>query len=177
MRLIGMTLQASKTDNAADSRRERFVSMADEYAAVIAKVCSVYASASAPFADLYQEVMVNLWTGLETYRGESQVSTWIYRLAINTCITWHRRNRRHTSGAVSLDGCPEIADMSPDTASECRELYELIGRLEPFDKALVTLWLDERSYDEIAAVLGISKANVATRLHRVKAKLTRLANQ
>lgn len=169
--------QQQKTYDRDGGRRERFIAIADEYAAVIAKVCSIYASASAPFADLYQEVMINLWTGLETYRGDSQLSTWIYRLAINTCITWHRRNRRHTSGAVPLDVCPEIADMSPDTTAECRELYELIGRLEPFDKALVTLWLDERSYDEIAAVLGISKANVATRLHRVKAKLTRLANQ
>lgn len=172
-----MTLRDRHTAADADKRRKRFVELADAYAGIIAKVCSVYASQSAPFADLYQEVMVNLWTGLETFRGDARVSTWIYRLAINTCITWHRRNSRHSVGAVPLDGCPEIADMSPDRDSETRELYELIGRLEPFDKALVTLWLDERGYDEIAAVLGISKANVATRLHRVKAKLTRLANQ
>ena len=68
-------------------RQEIFLQLADSYKDVIAKVCSVYASDTAPFADLYQEVMINLWTGLESYRGDAKVSTWIYRLAINTCIT------------------------------------------------------------------------------------------
>lgn len=162
--------------SADTERRERFLEIADTYKMVIAKVCSVYASASAPFADLYQEVMVNVWNGLESWRGDARMSTWIYRLAINTCITWHRRNRRHVEGAVSLDFCPEI-ESEPSAADEVAELYRLIAMLDPFDKALITLWLDERPYDEIAQITGISKANVATRLHRIREKLTKLANQ
>lgn len=162
--------------SADTERRERFLEIADRYKMVIAKVCSVYASASAPFADLYQEVMVNVWSGLESWRGDAKMSTWIYRLAINTCITWHRRNRRHVEGAVSLDFCPEIQS-EPSAADEVTELYRLIAMLDPFDKALITLWLDERPYDEIAQIIGISKANVATRLHRIREKLTKLANQ
>ena len=162
--------------SADTERRERFLEIADRYKMVIAKVCSVYASASAPFADLYQEVMVNVWSGLESWRGDAKMSTWIYRLAINTCITWHRRNRRHVEGAVSLDFCPEIQS-EPSSADEVAELYRLIAMLDPFDKALITLWLDERPYDEIAQIIGISKANVATRPHRIREKLTKLANQ
>ncbi len=162
---------------AETARRERFLAIADRYKEVIAKVCSLYASASSPFADLYQEVMVNLWTGLESYRGESKVSTWIYRLAINTGITWHRRNRRHVDGMIPLEACPEPGDEPSERAEMWNELSRLISLLEPFDKALLTLWLDEKSYDEISLILGISRSNVATRLHRVRTKLSNLANQ
>ena len=157
-------------------RRNTFLDLADRYKDVIAKVCSVYASETAPFADLYQEVMINLWTGLESFRGDAKVSTWIYRLAINTCITWHRRNKRHSFG-IPIESAFDVADTDDDTSGRIKELYRLISRLEPFDKALVTLWLDEKPYDEISSILGISKDNVATRLHRVRAKLSELANQ
>lgn len=158
------------------SKQQQFLDLADQYKEVIAKVCSVYSSDTAPFADLYQEVMINLWTGLDSFRGEAKASTWIYRLALNTCITWQRRNKRHSFG-VSIDAGFDVPDNSPETAAEISELYALISKLEPFDKALITLWLDEKSYDDISAILGISKTNVATRLHRVKARLSALANQ
>lgn len=157
-------------------RQQRFLEIADAYKEVIAKVCSVYSSESAPFADLYQEVMINIWTGLETFRGDAKVSTWIYRLALNTCITWHRRNRRHSLG-INIDAGFDIPDTVDDKHTRIQELYRLIGKLDPFDKALITLWLDEKSYDEISSILGISKANVATRLHRVRSRLSALAEQ
>ncbi len=163
------------TSKGNPTRRERFLELADRHKVVIAKVCSVYASPSAPFADLYQEVMLNLWSGMDSYAGAAKVSTWIYRLAINTCITWHRRNRRHVDGAVGLDSCPEIA-AEQGSVEEIRELYRLISLLEPFDKALLMLWLDEKPYGEIADITGISRANVATRLHRIREKLTKLAH-
>ena len=158
-----------------DTRQQRFLSVADQYKEVIARVCSVYSSESAPFADLYQEVMINLWLGLESWRGESKMSTWIYRIALNTCITWQRRNKRH-SMALSLDSAFDIPAPADDPTRSIAELYALIGRLDPFDKALITLWLDEKSYDEIAQILGISKTNVATKLGRVKAKLASMHN-
>lgn len=160
---------------AADKEKE-FLAVTDKYKEVIAKVCYLYSSAWASFDDLYQEVLINLWQGLESFRGEAKMSTWIYRTAINTCITWHRRNRRHSFG-IPIESAFEIADQDDDKSGRIKELYRLISRLEPFDKALVTLWLDEKPYDEISSILGISKANVATRLHRVRAKLSELANQ
>lgn len=159
-----------------DKRQQQFLDLADRYKDLVAKVCRVYSSEQAPFADLYQEVMINLWTGLDSYRGESKESTWIYRLAINTCITWHRRNGRVLPG-VAIDSGFDLADSDADRSGEIAWLYSLIGQLDPFDKALITLWLDERPYDEISEILGISKANVATRLHRVRKQLAKLADQ
>ncbi|MDE6300297.1 MAG: sigma-70 family RNA polymerase sigma factor [Muribaculaceae bacterium] len=156
-------------------KQQRFQQIADDYKVVIAKVCSVYASASAPFADLYQEVMLNLWIGLDSFRGEAKVSTWIYRLALNTCINWHRRNRRH-QGLTSLETGADIPAPVDDASEGIQELYRLIEHLAPIEKALITLWLDEKPYDEIAAILGISKANVATKLHRIRTRLSQMAS-
>lgn len=154
-------------------RQQRFLAMANEYKEVVARVCNVYASSTTPFADLYQEVMINLWQGMESWRGDAKLSTWIYRVAINTCITWHRRNRRHEMG-VSLDSVFEIADETDEMQASMAELYDLIGRLDPFDKALITLWLDEKSYEDISQVMGITKTNVATRLSRIRHKLANM---
>ena len=152
--------------------QQQFLEIADKYKEVIARVCSVYSSETSPFADLYQEVMINLWLGLDSWRGEAKLSTWIYRLAINSCITWHRRNRRHSMN-VPLDGAFDIPDNSDDSKSaELAELHNMINRLGDFDKALITLWLDEKSYEEISGILGISKTNVATRLNRIREKLS-----
>lgn len=156
-----------------DCRQERFLEVADQYKEVIARICTVYASVSAPFADLYQEVMINLWIGLESWRGESKMSTWIYRIAINTCITWYRKNKRHASN-LSIEKAFNIPDFSDDHAESLSELYGLIGRLDAFDKALITLWLDEKSYEEIALILGITKTNVGTRIGRIKNKLSQM---
>ena len=78
---------------------------------------------------------------------------------------------------MPVEGAFDIPDTDSSTTESIRELYRLISLLDPFDKALITLWLDEKSYDEISSILGISKANVATRLHRVRARLSSLANQ
>lgn len=160
-----------------DLRQQHFLAIVDEYKDVIAKVCSVYASETSPFADLYQEVMINLWTGLDTYKHQAKVSTWIYRIALNTCITWSRKAGRSKDVVVRLDNGFDIPDTDPDVAAQMAELYALIGRLEPFDKALITLWLDEKSYEEIAVILGITKQNVATRLYRTRQRLAELADK
>lgn len=92
------------------------------------------------------------------------------RAAINTCITWHRRNaRRHVNDSVPLEFAGLIAeDDNSEEAEQRRQLYEMSASLQPMDKAIVTLWLDENSYDDIAEITGLSRANVATRLHRIK---------
>lgn len=156
-----------KTDS---DKEQRFTSLIDTYNTLVAKVCYIYSGPGADFDDLYQEVLVNLWQGFDSFRGESRVSTWIYRAAINTCITWHRRNaRRHVNDSVPLEFAGLVAeDDNSEEAEQRRQLYEMIASLQPLDKAIVTLWLDENSYDDIAEITGLSRANVATRLHRIK---------
>ncbi len=161
------------------AREERFLRITADHHDLVAKVCYLYSGPGAPFEDLYQEVLANIWTGLDSFRGQASLSTWLYRTAINTCLTWHRRNSRHNARRLSLeDMVGEPADGSPDTAAfaeDLRQLHSLISRLDPVEKAIVTMWLDECPYEEISAVTGITRNNVAVRMHRIKEKLSRMA--
>ena len=157
----------------SEDKEQGFLAMLDEYKSVIAKVCCVYASPNADFGDLYQETVVNLWQGYDRFRGESKLSTWIYRVAFNTCITWVKRNRRH-SDMLSIDDVLSVEAEESTRLDDYRHLQSLIARLEPMEKAVVTLWLDEKTYEEIAAITGLSQSNVGVRLHRIKEKLAKL---
>ncbi len=167
------------TATARLDREKRFLEITDKYKELVAKVCYLYSSAGAPFEDLYQEVLANIWEGLDTFRGEAKISTWMYRTAINTCLTWHRRNDRHDRQKVDIE---EMVTDLPDNdegiafIENLRMLHSLISRLEPIEKALITLWLDEKPYDEIALIAGISRSNVAVRIHRIKEKLSKMAD-
>ena len=163
----------------ADCDKEhRFKKIVDEYQQIIAKVCTVYAGANASFDDLYQETMINLWQGLDSFRGEAKISTWIYRTALNTCITWYRRNNRHIKGRTDLENIiSEPGEDSSSRSEDLRQLYTLIRMLSPFEKAIITLWLDERPYEEIASITGLSKPNVAVKIHRIKDKLAKFADR
>lgn len=154
-------------------KETRFLRMLDDNKAIIAKVCYIYASPHALFDDLYQETVANLWCGFDKFRGEAKVSTWVYRAAINTCITWVSRNKRYAD-TVGLENINVIADELVRMA-RYRYLHSLIARLLPMEKAIVTLWLDDKSYDEIATITGISRANVAVKLHRIKDKMYKIA--
>lgn len=158
-------------------RQKKFLELLDEYKDLIVKVCYVYSSPVVTIDDLYQEVAANIWTGLDKFRGDAKVSTWIYRTAINTCITWVRRNR-NSSLNTDLDQALLVADdgeQARERMARYRMLYDMIAELQPLEKAIVTMWLDDKPYAEIAAVTGLSVPNVATRLHRIKEKLSKRA--
>lgn len=156
----------------------RFREITQQYAALMAKVCYIFAGPGAAFDDLYQETLINLWTGMDSFRGDAAITSWLYRTAINTCISWHRRNDKH-SMRTSVDASDAfgLSDPGSDVSEQAEELEELrilhrmISDLPPLDKAIITLWLDERSYDEISAVTGLSRNNIAVRIHRIKALL------
>lgn len=138
---------------------------------IIYKVCYMYASDTEHFNDLYQEVLANVWQGLDSFRGEARGSTWIYRVAINTCVSNFRLTSRHTSGRVGLDSLGDVAAPDDDHTDKLRQMYRLIAGLDRMEKALIMMWLDEKSYDEIADVTGLGRNTVATRLRRIKQKL------
>ncbi|MDE6574152.1 MAG: sigma-70 family RNA polymerase sigma factor [Muribaculaceae bacterium] len=160
-------------------KEKNFLAITSQYKEMIAKVCYLYSGPEGTFDDLYQEILINLWQGMDSFRGDAKVSTWIYRMAINTCISWHRRNSRHSSNYRLDDVIYDKADTSDNATAfeEYRELYRLISLLGPIDKALITLWLDEKSYEEIGSITGISTSNVAVRIHRIKEKLSKMAAQ
>jgi RNA polymerase sigma-70 factor (ECF subfamily) len=145
---------------------EEFIAMVKRNERVIYKVCSFYVSPRTPVEDLYQEVVANLWRGYSGFRGESSPSTWIYRIALNTCVSCIRRE----SGRGRVTELPEtLAEEESD--DRIALLYRIIATLNAIDKAVILLWLEERSYAEIAEITGLTSTNVGVRLTRIKNKL------
>lgn len=136
----------------------------------------MYATDKEQLDDLYQEIVMNLWRAYPSLRGESSSATWIYRISLNTCISY-RRKSKHQIQAVTLPVDFEAFDEEDGKTSQLRELYRLIHALSPLERALILLWLEERSYDEIARIMGISKNNVGVRLNRIREKLKNMSNQ
>lgn len=148
------------------------MTMVHDHRNLIYKVCYMYAEDSDHLNDLYQEVLANLWQGIDKFRGDSKPSTWVYRAAINTCITYFRRHSRHSSASVSLDTIAHLPDDSDSTrTARLKMMYNLIADLGKLDKAIILMWLDEKSYEEIAELTGLQRNAVASRLRRIKQKL------
>ena len=150
-----------------------FMDMVRHNERIIYKVVSFYADIDQSVSDLYQEVVLNLWKAYPSFRGESKVSTWIYRISLNTCITFSRRSKRSIS---YTDLVIDISDI-PDEDDNIKELYRLINKLGKIEKALVLLYLDEKPYREIAEITGLTVTNVATKLNRIKDKLKKMSNE
>ena len=155
--------------------QDEFIALIKQYERVIYKVCTFYVSESSPLEDLYQETVLNLWKAFPNFRNQSQISTWIYRIALNTCISDLRRNTKLRQNVpLSLS---EHIIFEPNTqSSEIRELYSLINKLNKIERSIILLWLEEKSYQEIADVTGFSVTNVAKRLQRAKEKLKNMSN-
>lgn len=159
------------------SEKERqFMAIVERNRQLIYKVCYMYASHDDHFKDLYQEVLINLWNGLERFRGEAQLSTWIYRTCINTCVSVYRKNHMYDE-MLSLEGVSIVDSDDGTRLQQLREMYRLINRLDRMEKAIILLWLDEKSYDEISEITGMSRNNVASRLRRIKIKLQQLSEE
>ena len=154
---------------------QRFLSLVDSNKQVIYKVCFMYATDDETISDLYQEVVLNLWTAFPRFRSESKPSTWVYRISMNTCISRLRHNTKQPE-TVSLT--MSMADLFPEESEreQLQELYQLISQLGELERALILLWLDDKSYEEIAEILSISVSNVGVRINRVKAKLREMSN-
>ena len=149
-----------------------FSSFITEHSRIINKVCWAYATPKVPYEDLRQEILTNLWLGLGKFRDESKLSTWVYRVAVNSALM---AIRNYKPNVETLPFEISVADISSEyddnKAEQISALHELINQLLPIEKAIILLWLEEYSYEEIADIIGIGRNNVATKLHRIKNKL------
>ncbi|WP_297273319.1 sigma-70 family RNA polymerase sigma factor [uncultured Bacteroides sp.] len=152
---------------------QEFVSMIRTYERVIYKVCYVYATPYASLGDLYQEVVINLWKAFPKFRKECKLSTWIYRIALNTCISFMRKEK-NLPEIISLTQSFDRMEEDDETQAMLRQLYRMIDRLGQLEKSIVLLYLEEKSYEEIAEITGLTVTNVATRLSRIKDKLRKM---
>lgn len=151
-----------------------FAELIKRHSRIINKVSYFYASEKVPFDDLRQEIYVNIWLGINQFKGQSEMSTWIYRVAVNSALMTLRSSRKRIE-TVSVDfGLIDVAAGIDDAQREnLQHLHSLIDRLEDMEKAIILLWLDEFSYDEIADTLGMKRNTVATKIHRIKDKLSK----
>jgi len=153
---------------------KEFIDILLEHKQIIYKVCFMYAKDKDDINDLYQETVLNLWHGYPNFRKESQVSTWIYQVSLNTCITDLRKKKNVNFVPLQIE-----MDIYEDCEKNelLHEMYQLIKQLNKLERIYILLWLEEKTYDEIAEITGVSRNNVAIRLHRIKEKLKTLSNK
>ena len=147
-----------------------------EHKSTIYTVCYMFSKDEDEVADLFQDILVNLWKGFAKFRGESSAKTWIYRVSLNTCISAERKKKRRGE-TVPLDMNINLFDDSAEDLKQIRMLQNRVSRLGPFDRAIVLLWLENMSYDEIGAIVGITAKNVSVRLFRIKEQLRRMSDE
>lgn len=153
---------------------KEFLEMIRRHNGIIYKVASFYADKENVLDDLYQEVVLNLWKSFPNFRGESSYSTWIYRVALNTCISFLRKSSRKP---MYVELSPDLKIPSEDKNLYVSELYSLINRLGKLERAIILLYLEDRPTKEIADIMGITPTNVTTKISRIKKKLIQMSNR
>ena len=148
---------------------QQFTKTVTEHKSTIYTVCYMFSQDADEVNDLFQEVLVNLWKGFESFEQRSDIRTWIYRVALNTCISLDRKKHRQATARLSMD-INLFEDRDEDTR-QVDMLHKRIAKLQPFDRAIVLLWLENLPYDEIGQIVGISAKNVGVRLYRIREQL------
>ena len=157
-----------------DDDQKQFSVMVRQNKNTIFTVCYMFSKDQEEVNDLFQEVLIRLWQGFDNYKRNSKERTWIYRVALNTCISFDRKKRRHNKKQVymgdGLFGCNE------HDSQQTEVLHKRITRLRPLDRAIVLLWLEDISYEEIGSIIGITAKNVSVRLYRIREQLKNMSN-
>lgn len=140
---------------------------------MISRICFGYSRTKEEFEDMRQDSYANIWHGLGSFRGDSSLKTWVYRVALNSCAS-AVRTRKKEGHAIKIEDICDLSDTSSEQRELLRELHELIDKLGPVDKAVILLWLDGYSYDEISQTTGMARNAVASRIKRAKEKLAKI---
>jgi RNA polymerase sigma-70 factor (ECF subfamily) len=153
-----------------EQQYKNFLVMVREHERLIFKICNLYSKDQEGSKDLFQEIVLQAWTAFPRFNNGSKVSTWLYRVALNTAINHKRKADKH----IYVDdtfSIPELADAADPGTDEYKLLYEMINDLPALEKALILLYLEDRSYQEISEIMGMSVTNVGTKLGRIKLRL------
>jgi RNA polymerase sigma factor (sigma-70 family) len=153
-----------------------FVEMINRHRGIIYKICNLYGLDQEDKNDLFQEVVLQLWKAFPSFRHESKQSTWMYRIALNTAITNFRKARKRPERRGISAAEFQIPDLGayPEEDEQMSMLKRAIDCLTEIEKAIILLYLEEKSYEEISEIIGISKSNAGVRVNRIKIKLERI---
>ncbi|HET9057542.1 MAG TPA: RNA polymerase sigma factor [Chitinophagaceae bacterium] len=161
----------SKTGNKDD-----FIKLVNENSNLIHKVCYLYCQSVSDRQDLFQEIVIQLWKAYGSFRGESKFSTWLYRIALNTAISAYRKSQKNIFVNTVNFFPEELPDVVFDYEKEekLKQLYTAVSRLTEIEKAIVMLYLDDKSYEEMESILGINQNTLRVKMSRIKDKLRQL---
>ena len=158
----------------SENKLEReFLNLIHEHQNVIHKICLLYCTRRSDKEDLYQEILLQLWRSYPSFCRKSTFSTWMYRVALNTAISM-AKNKWFFTDTSNLPDIFAEDECMMDLAEEVKILYKAISRLAKVEKAIILLWLEDKSYEEIAETIGINKKNVSVKLVRIKTKLSEI---
>jgi RNA polymerase sigma factor (sigma-70 family) len=153
------------------STENQFKDIYSNYSQKVHRLCLGYTGDTMQADDLLQEVFIKVWENLEKFRGESQMSTWIYRIAVNTCLLHLRSNKKQTKVDFEISTL-KISEETNEKENQIQLLYKCISELNETDRLIITLLLEEVPYPEIAEVTSISEGNLRVKIHRIKQQLS-----
>lgn len=143
--------------------------------AIISHICRAYANDEESLKDLIQEVSLQLWRSHQSFEGKSQTSTWVYRVSLNVCLS-HARKVKRRLDVVPLNDLDHVEEYDPNQKEQMDKLYYAIKQLSESDRAIVLLYLEDKSYKEMSDILGITVTNVGVKVNRLKERLKKLIN-
>lgn len=152
---------------------KEFVKMISENQGIIHKVCSIYCDSEEDRRDLFQEILVQLWKSYGNFRNESKFSTWAYRVALNTAITSFKKTKKQPEQKrIEIEAIQLIhEEYDPEVEEQILLLYQAVAQLSGIEKSIVLLFLENRNYEEIAEITGITRNYVRVKMNRIKHKL------
>jgi RNA polymerase sigma factor (sigma-70 family) len=158
--------------------KEDFLDIFEQNIGIIIKISRSYTAISQDREDLINDIALELWKSFKSFKGNSKISTWIYRVALNTSMNY-KRKKKNDSLSFSLNDFKKDGTfpwlIEQDNSSDIEVLYQCINELNEINKAIILLYLDGNSHDEISEITGISKTNVGTRISRIKEQIKNLA--
>ena len=157
---------------------KRFSEELEKNQSIIHKICRSYTNSEAAHKDLFQEITIQLWKAYPKFRGDSKFSTWMYRVSFNTAISLYRKSKRTVQTTPIYDNLKELQFQDYDEThdKQLELLYRAIQSLNDIEKALALLYLEDKSYKEIALTLGITEVNARVKMNRTKTKLKNILN-
>ena len=155
-----------------------FVTNLEQNQNIVHKVCRIYTNDQDSHNDLFQEITIQLWKAYPKFRGDAKFSTWMYRVALNTAITLYRRSKRSikTTDLDTMNFRLKTEEYDDEVEQQLKLMYTAVKQLNDIEKALVFLYLEDKSYKEIADTMGISEVNARVKMNRVKTKLQEILN-
>lgn len=165
-----MKTELTHSPENSQDREQSFSTLVREHKQTIYTVCYMFSQDEDEVADLFQDTLVNLWNGFDSFRHEAKPETWIYRVALNTCVSADRK-KKSALQRVELSMQQNLYRDNSHSAVQIRQLHDRIQKLDVIDRAIILLWLEDLSYEEIAAIMGISVKNLSVKLVRIKEQL------